>query len=457
MIFRVIILFLLNIDVVLARDISTEMNDFLDGIGFDANVTKEHRYKGQSAGYYTGGSIYARNRVINTPVANVQFPNISAGCGGIDMYAGGFSFINEDQFVALMKGIASNAVGFAFQLAMDTLSPSISSNLKNLRTAVNRMNNFNINSCNAAKTAVNSTISVAKRAYQNFCKLSGNNKGSFSDYAASSQGCRNASSVSSAKNSASAVEKNDLPPQNLTWDILTKNGNADQEYNEVSMSLLGTLIISETSGNFSSKYLPATIFDDDTRAAILFKGGSIPVYRCNNDACTSPVQETRNIEKSFRTTVSEIIEGIQNKIREEAFGAEGDTFSAKEKAFIQNSPFPIYKIINVQLSYEKASSIFSLDELVDYLAVDMLYGFLDKIVFEAQIKYKSHPGLSDANKVDFMNHISDLRMFIEAERKQVARKLNDLSTIVMRVEEIEKKLQNELGAKLYKTMSMRGK
>ena len=95
MIFRIIIFLVLLINHAAAKDLAESMNEFFEDAGFTSNVTSAQKVKNQSAGLYTGGSIYARNRIVNTPIANVQMPTIGAGCGGIDFFAGGFSFINE--------------------------------------------------------------------------------------------------------------------------------------------------------------------------------------------------------------------------------------------------------------------------------------------------------------------------------------------------------------------------
>ncbi len=36
-------------------------------------------------------------------LAAITPPSANAGCGGIDLYMGGFSFVNKEQFVAMLK------------------------------------------------------------------------------------------------------------------------------------------------------------------------------------------------------------------------------------------------------------------------------------------------------------------------------------------------------------------
>ncbi len=110
-------------------DLNTHLNAFFDSFGSVANVNSAEIYEGQKAGYATGGGISVRNRVMNSKLGNVQLPEINAGCGGIDIYTGGFSFIKSDELINTLKSIGSNAKGYAFLLGLETVSPQIANNI----------------------------------------------------------------------------------------------------------------------------------------------------------------------------------------------------------------------------------------------------------------------------------------------------------------------------------------
>ena len=103
--------------------VESEMQSFMTEMGAQANVTGPSAYQGQSAGYYSGGAMWARFPQKNIQPFNLQLPHARAGCGGIDLFAGSFSFINTAELVAMLKATANNALGFAFKLAIDTISP----------------------------------------------------------------------------------------------------------------------------------------------------------------------------------------------------------------------------------------------------------------------------------------------------------------------------------------------
>lgn len=448
MIFRILLILILSTTNAAAKDISEAMNEFFDDMGYTTNVTKEHRYKGQSAGYYTGGSVFARSKVINTPVANVRLPSIEAGCGGIDIFAGGFSFINEDQFVALAKGIASNALGYAFNLGMKTICPNCHDTLEELQKQVNKINQFNINSCEVAKTGVNSIAAQFVSEDESSCKTMSNAKGVEPDYAATPKSCNTSAKARNITNNANDDDKaRGAGPRNITWDILTREGIGDKDYKELLMSLVGTFI---DDGIGIVKYVPALILDDKQLSAFIGEEtGSIKVYQCiDSEKCLQiNTNKTAVIQTTFLRKVKTLISGIMDKISAERHG-DSVVLTSQEKAFIQNAPLPIYKIINVNLAYQKASGIFSLDEIEDYLAIGMLLDFLDRVLSEVEIKARSNIHLSKIEKNLFDNDVEKLRKALNKKSLEVNQKFGYYNQIVSRIDIIESKLKKDLGSGL---------
>ena len=73
------------------------------------NHTAPTAHLGQRRGVLTGGSVNARNRIMNESLWHFVPPSFDAGCGGIDLFAGSFSFISAEQFQNLLRAIAANA------------------------------------------------------------------------------------------------------------------------------------------------------------------------------------------------------------------------------------------------------------------------------------------------------------------------------------------------------------
>ena len=73
-----------------------DMNSFFNNMSYASNSTSAKAWQGQAARYVTGGSFYARTGNKNIQLISISLPSINAGCGGIDVYLGSFSFINSD-------------------------------------------------------------------------------------------------------------------------------------------------------------------------------------------------------------------------------------------------------------------------------------------------------------------------------------------------------------------------
>ena len=117
----------------LPADLNTEMQAMFNDLGALGNVTTPGAFRGQAMNLYTGGSLMMRAPGRNYPLVSTQLPSMRAGCGGIDIYGGAFSFINKQQFIAMLQNIGSNAVGYAFKLALQSISPDIDKLLTELQ------------------------------------------------------------------------------------------------------------------------------------------------------------------------------------------------------------------------------------------------------------------------------------------------------------------------------------
>src|SRR3546814_18820831 len=96
------------------------------------------------------------------------------------------------EFVANLKAIANNAIGFAFKLAIDSISPQIGGVIDQMQDIANKVNQFNMQSCEAAAAAVGAVWPKVDAAEDRICQSIGTSAGRFSDWAKSRRGCRSA-------------------------------------------------------------------------------------------------------------------------------------------------------------------------------------------------------------------------------------------------------------------------
>ena len=183
-------------------NISSDLNSFFDGMGFSNNTTAPNAYQSQEAGYYSGGSLFARDSVRDTQIASIDLPSFKSGCGGIDLFTGGFSFVNSDQLVNAMQNIINNAVGYSFNLALESATPEIANVMKYMNTLSNDINRANINSCETAAGLVGAAWPKTHVAQQQVCQDIGSSNGLFTDWAAAREGCGAGGDMTSTLDSA---------------------------------------------------------------------------------------------------------------------------------------------------------------------------------------------------------------------------------------------------------------
>lgn len=222
---------------------------------FMENSTSPAQYNSMMRGGYTFGGASAHWPVQNINALSFDPPHINAGCGGIDLYGGSFSFINSAQIVALFKQIVANAAGALFQIAIQTISPSLSKIMNEFQSAMQKMNSAMKNTCAIGTAFANSIGSdlgmTGANAAQGVSSLIGNATGSITDMFAGD----NATPAQTIANQTASAPGNDNLG-NMTWKALSSN-QAEQmiqgpyagyvSYSpatdrEVLMSFLGTLV-----------------------------------------------------------------------------------------------------------------------------------------------------------------------------------------------------------------------
>lgn len=118
------------------------MNTMFVSASTDPQVINTQRLKGMY-----GGSMSLRP--LSSGINIVQFapPRIDAGCGGVDIFFGSFSFINGAQFEQLIRSIAANAVGFAIKAAIDAMCEPCGKLIAELDAAMRELNAMAKNTC----------------------------------------------------------------------------------------------------------------------------------------------------------------------------------------------------------------------------------------------------------------------------------------------------------------------
>ncbi len=74
----------------LQASVFKSMQNFYSGFGAATNSTEGSAYHDQMGGYLTGGSLFVRNPARSIRPASITPPGFRMGCGGIDIWTGGY-------------------------------------------------------------------------------------------------------------------------------------------------------------------------------------------------------------------------------------------------------------------------------------------------------------------------------------------------------------------------------
>ncbi|WP_166256248.1 conjugal transfer protein TraH [Marinobacter salicampi] len=303
-----------------------------------ANVTAPGTFKTQTRGGVAFGGVSMRTPIVDQNVATWVPPSASGGCGGIDLNGGSFSFIDGQQIVNTLQKIASNAEGYAFQLALDAVYPEAAAWIETFQKKMQSLNEFMGNSCQLAQGLINDTTSGIQAARNAESRTTATISGAASDFAESW------STNWTPEDSRTSPETKDFYDNrrgNFIYRALMEGGavsafqDGDQDLAEHVISLIGLTIVPRQTepGQFQSQSSTADktgaevnvtkertpLFDLDAlvTGSVGTDGSGTPqplqVYRCGSSTdeakfCEDPTVDDSTF-KGFGVLVSEALVG----------------------------------------------------------------------------------------------------------------------------------------------------
>ncbi|MBU1161962.1 MAG: conjugal transfer protein TraH, partial [Proteobacteria bacterium] len=116
--------------------------------------TGPNHYKSSTRGYGTFGSASLRWNNSRDYLLGISPPQFKSGCGGIDLFFGGYQFMDIDHLVSKLTAFANPGVmaALATDIAMSVLSEQVADSVKSLMAIVDRLNQLQFDDCQAQKT-----------------------------------------------------------------------------------------------------------------------------------------------------------------------------------------------------------------------------------------------------------------------------------------------------------------
>lgn len=301
-----IVLLATGITTGVSADIQRQVNSMFNTM---INVTSPGAYQSASLGIVTGGNITLRNRITTISPINITPPTAQGGCGGINMYMGSFSFINADEFVGMLRNIASNAVGvasaFAFEMAIDAMDSQTSGVLSRLRDLMHSMNSAMLNSCQIASGIVTNVRDSIKEGRDLKAAARGVVESVSTDFFGSRRAAGGESPGSRLVNSGNDTGENCSGQGNIIWCAMKKTNFSNQflygsqQNAELLMSLVGSQIVTlatDDSGGETYTVNPLPPLTESVTLELFVDGTDpedppVEYYRCDDDACMAPSRQ----------------------------------------------------------------------------------------------------------------------------------------------------------------------
>jgi conjugative transfer pilus assembly protein TraH len=316
------------------------------------NVTAPTAHMGQRRGVLSGGSVYARNRVLNVRPVSVVPPSFEAGCGGIDLFAGSFSFVSREQLTQLFRAIASNAATYAFKLALDSMCQNCGQVMDSLQKKVQALNSLFANSCQLGQGVVNDVVDAFDTQQQIKHSEASLVRG-LGDVFESWSAVTGLDPISQVQRSDPEYARTELQG-NLVWRALKGEGvsgwfaHGDDTLLETLLSVTGSVIVGAPEpspdgrgSNHRITPLPAILSLRD-----LLHGSAdnapVRVYRCapSRDVhdCLAPTVRTLRLPGMIERVRALLVGDAATPGLIAKFRLGSTDFTADEKAFMQVAP-----------------------------------------------------------------------------------------------------------------------
>lgn len=307
------------------------LDDTLGGV-FDnvmSNTTDAGRYDTMRRGVITGGRFSARTKITRANLMYFDPPSMSAGCGGIDLFGGSFSFINKDQLIQLARATAQNAVGLLFESALKVMSPQLADSVTKFLAKIQAMNDSMLDSCEMARGIVTKgPITALTETANAGAELLSSIGGATTDMFDATQtdvknlwkGVAYDNPTGAAETGSNSNAAKDRLGGNILWramrelDVEPEMGGDTEEYREQILSATGFIVfdIDKAADNDTEPtphILPPTLSLTD-----LVEGGTVTVYACDTD------------DNCYEPTLKEVtLEGMQTRIEELVLGTGSTT------------------------------------------------------------------------------------------------------------------------------------
>jgi len=314
-------------------------------------------FEGQKRGYYSAGSFSARWPSQNDYPVTIQMPKLSGGCGGIDLFGGGISFLNFDYLVDKLQRILQSGGAVAFELALNTLCPECVNAINNLESIANKLNSMQMDECGLSKKLV-ATLSDGKEMQQLGSDLASAvksfdlNKGLSDLYTTITENhtarkgqidpTENARIMEGCPQDIKEVFLGNFSgaSSSLLQNLGANKMGMNQDYVDAIRGLVGDIQLEAPANGYVISYIPPCPENaaDDSKHLLNGQTKSKGI----DGACFVPASTNANLTQYFQNEMSAIATRIRTK----------QPLTATQTAFLQGSPLSLGLVLKTAVGTE---------------------------------------------------------------------------------------------------------
>lgn len=337
-----------------------------DWLGSQTISSGPNYYEGQKRGYFTAGTFSARVGTKNDYLMSITPPKLNVGCGGIDMFMGGFSFLNADYLVEKGQKLIQAAPYVAFNIALEELAPQVSNAMKSAEDIINKLNSLQLDECAMAKDIV-ATVKDVTKGTKNLTDSVSNWK--------ISEGVSDVyKSVTKAIEKDNGVAKDVKPsdliadcpaiikdifakPGTLLFDNIGNKMGVSADYIALIRGYIGDVYVNEfwtKSTRYTAEIIDACNENEGAKAADMFSTGNVWVKPTANVLYNTCVKAT-DINKDLTNYIYKQLVAVAKKMED-----KNANITDEQLNFIKNSPLPISRFLKVAITTHDVEYVASL-------------------------------------------------------------------------------------------------
>ena len=374
------------------------------------NTTPAGHFEGQKRGYWTGGSFSGRVHTSKDYLVTVMPPRVSAGCGGIDIFAGALGLLDFDYLVEKMQNILQASPAAAFDLALNVLCEPCATTIKSLEAIADQLNKIQLDDCQAAKAliatvadplisdpsksaALHEQVSKFKTASgigDTWTKIKEEGINIYDAWLppetknTSPQGT--GPSTSPMLKDCPVVVKRVYTKKGSVLEHVAKEAGFDNDdLLDMIRGVTGDITIVVKDGMPRAIYQAACSKNSGATFDNLLKG---EVQRQKADGTCDPAP---SVNRDITSFVGQKMAGIADKIR------NGVMLTDPEKNFIDSNPLSLGNVLKMAVGTQQEVSIIS--SLADVTAKAYVYGFLRDLYGTALWIYDTQTSIASASSL----------------------------------------------------------